>query len=557
MPPLAEMTDRPSRARRSFLRALATLAPPVFTPAWLSACGGSSGATPPTPSTGAPAPPVPAPPVDSRLALRYDPTRADVVLARALTSPPQPTPSSANESGSYTGNLVVPGTGGFDFDAVLGLQSTGSAYSVLLGVSQSAALDGEGQCYFEVERAYAAARPDQSLGSTGRPIAVEDYPVSVARDAPGQAGAAIAVTIDSTKAIDVSDSLGNSGGHFNDLALASTQTHVPVTAYWRGPAFGILVNGRRLGQEIVRGASVPGIAHNVQLAPATGGRIRNLMLVSQAPQFRPLPNPAYARFCIFGDSYSTAGSDPEGSGAYDAAITVQVETMLAQAGYRLDWPYANSADASAQTFPGHAVMGYSTAAPPLDLAASPEPPSSSASQLWDKLDRTLALEPTVLLMQAGVNDWFNATMGGFGHMDGPRFERWLRRYVQRILGLDTSGYGAYPSTTVRKLLIATTPYAPDAGGTNGQPAGPDVQVARAIDAQTDRSAKLAVVDWFNATYPQRAGAVQIVPVFETLGATAADPALFNSAAGDYLHPNNRGTALMGRTYGEAILSESG
>lgn len=158
---------------------------------------------------------------------------------------------------------------------------------------------------------------------------------------------------------------------------------------------------------------------------------------------------------------------------------------------------------------------------------------------------TLQLNPTCILIQAGVNDWFDGTT--YGNLDGAKFQRWLKRYVQRILGLDTFGFGKYPVTSVKRLFIATTPFAPLV----------DTSGLRAKDAVTDKDSKYAVLDWFNATYPTLIGKLVIVPVFEAFGGLNASDTLFNSSNGDFLHPNNRGTALMGKTYAEAILKNLG
>lgn len=507
----------------------------------------------PTPApTAAPAPaPAPTAAKHYGLVTQYDLSDPDIVFARTLTTAPATMPSSAaREFGTCTGVLAQTGLASLTFDPILGMTSEAGAFFLIEAMNQYQDLQAAGQCFFEIERSYLSVLGAQSLGSDGTslPTAQRDTPVSVCQQPYGVPF--IEMTIDATKTVQITNFSNDTSGHFNDLMIPPDQGFVGVVVWWSATEFGIYVNGRALGVPFARAVTPPGSTEDLSLGPVTGGHIRNVLLVKRAPSFLAPPGDDFTTFCIFGDSYSSSGPNPEGAQTYDAAIQVQVESVLGLAGYFLNWPYETPSDVYSQTFPGNHIMGYSSD-PPLDLAVDNEPPTNSTLLLWNQIPVLLSLQPTCVLLQAGVNDWFNPATESFGHLDGARFLRWLKRLVQKILGLDTQGFGTYPETSVKRMFIGTTPYAPLGGNSGGLPATPEIAAARAKDAQTDAAAKLAAIAWFDAAYPARAGALTLIDVLSAFGGLNANADLF---ASDYLHPNNLGTGIMGHLYGEAILA---
>lgn len=301
--------------RRQFLKTSSLTALNSAALLVLQACGGGGGdsvaSNPPAPTPAPVEPPTPTPtPVPSPaptpppppspfygVMTSYDLNDPDIVLARTLTRMPQPLPGT-NEKGEYTSNLIQPSNTVPDIDLTLGLKIPSGTSLVMSNLVSNGKLKTLGQCYFEVEHTYFAARSDQSLGSSGATLVNSENPLQLSQAIPAVSGKVMAIILDTAKIIGLSNSQGSAGSHFNNIEVPSTQTHIPIVLYWQDSSFGIYVNGRFGGVVNTTLANIQDIVKNLAFGNYSG-RIRNLLLVNRAPAFKILSED-YQTFCIFG-----------------------------------------------------------------------------------------------------------------------------------------------------------------------------------------------------------------------------------------------------------------
>lgn len=234
------------------------------------------------------------------------------------------------------------------------------------------------------------------------------------------------------------------------------------------------------------------------------GFMRNLQIAAR-PERVAIP-PILSLAQDFGDSYAASSYDAYTSNAYNLAKCFVVKKLLRQMGFGVGgW--------SDMSFGGRRIIGSGNA----------------ALYLYDNIPTALAAKPTIVTFQAGRND-----VGDSGALNAATFTASMKAIIERFMGVNGN-----PVTTVRKFIINTLPYS------TVSPSLTDINIVNTAFA--------TLPAWFDATYPEKAGAISVYDMFKDFGGSGRDSSLWEP--GDLVHPSiGKGWPKMGRGWFNGILA---
>jgi hypothetical protein len=415
------------------------------------------------------------------------------------------------------GTYTKVGTGQV-FDSQLGLLPGAAGYYYVSNLNNNALLDFGGQLTFQVSTALLACAGSTCQGSSGgTPQTAAETLVGMSDSVASTSSRIFGVNV-SNKAIYLfagyQTGTTNNGGYVSDAI--GKESYTTIHATWNGTTVALYINGCLMvetnkGKNFPTNYSLhfgryPMPSNAVQ--PLTTGYIRNVQL-SYRRTTHIIP-PGLSKAQVLGDSYAddtTAWTTP----AYDISKYHALNKILRSKGMQLGgW--------NVQSYGGRKVIGSGNA----------------ALYMIDNVPTALAQSPTLGILQTGANDFTNN-----GTMDAAAFLSSYKTLVETYMGVNGN-----PSSTLKKLIVCSTPWAPQY---------PNVATARLrkTDAEAQRKAISQIPAWWNATYPAKAGQVMYRDVFSDFGGFGVDASLFDS--GDVLHPSPRGRYVMGTAWGNGIL----
>lgn len=237
--------------------------------------------------------------------------------------------------------------------------------------------------------------------------------------------------------------------------------------------------------------------------------IRNFQVSNRPPVF-PV-HPALSKVLYFGDSI--VGNKLTNAPQMDCNGSLSILRSLANKGL-----FVGSIEAVTRS--GRPVSSAQTA----------------GANLNDEIQAYLVTHrPTMLYLRGGTND-------SDSDIETNDFENALQTIIERAFGLN-----GQPSTTVQKMVVGNIPskIQDTAYFTSGDE-GRILKMNKVYDG---------IVEWFNATYPLRAGDLALARCYEYMKGNKPDPVTYigqNSTTNPQdIHPAAGGNTLMGRAYGDA------
>lgn len=419
--------------------------------------------------------------------------------------------------------ITEEGTGAI-FDPTKGLKPGASDSFAYSNLVKNDLLDSAGQIYFEVETAMLACSNAISEGSSGSvPQSGQEFFLSFAADPYLNGFYSTHCNISSKRlgmATGYGANIGVSAPNYISDAMGKGQFTSIVIAWADGNYY--LFVDEVLQGSCSRESTISSPFHSMYIGRYTGGGsnlqtgfMRNLQIANKPPDF-PV-HPLLTKVQVFGDSYSNATyiyQGPQYNLGKSLVLAGELRKRSIMFGVLDD----------TQSYGGRKVIG------------SGDP----AVYLQDNISTALANDPTVVIFQAGAND-----LSTTGSLSSSAFTAAMQTIIQRFFGLNGN-----PATTVQRMLICTTPWAPSYGSSAAVP-DPVTAALKKPDITTIQQTQLGLVSWFNNTYPSLAGRLAVQDVFSDYGGFNPDPTLFGAT--DLLHPSPKGHYVMGQSWATGLL----
>jgi hypothetical protein len=432
--------------------------------------------------------------------LPYDSSDATILLRAPLTSPESITanggyeePTSANSYHPEFGMRPAALSSG-----VPGCRFTAETIPALANLP-------EGQLSIEVERAWLSVEEPDSR-STGASHSASEYLISYGSGGKPTAGKVF---------MDINQNLvwlfraGEDSRLSKVVNSKLSPMYARITISWTQTEAELFVDGLRMGSLPRQTAEVADFSQlflgsfvGSTESPFAGNfYIRNLLVASKPVLFSTPP--LLDHVMLIGDSFAAGQPFSNIATRYDGTIANTILRNLAADHFapRRFGVYSNG---------GGKIQDLSNDPLELDVNGSGLP-----------RDDVLREDPSVVIFVTGGND--------IGIFDSQVFTTDLRDHVEAFLGAN----GHHPTTT-QKVIVTTTV-------TSGSNASQTVHAMRDI--------MRALPSWWDASYPQRAGDVQVVDAWSMFGGDSVDTELF--MANDPIHPAPAGNLV----YGEAITSK--
>lgn len=457
--------------------------------------------------------------------LPYGSSDASIIFRRNLLARPTASGSVSGDVGTCT---VSDEGSGASYDPVAGLYNIGTNASILSVINGSssamAAIAAGGQIYFEVPTSWITCTgaiseyssggvthaSEQAITFTANPFINGFYDHSTSSNASNQIG----------QAGGFGTNVASFNGYFSDAIGQGTYT--PIVVVINGNTIKTYANGVLVGS-LTKGNTILLPFDSMYLSRYSGGgqnlnvgRIRNLQVSNKTVTFST-PR-TLSRLSVFGDSYSNATNIYQ-SGSFNLDKPMTMRCVLNARGW--DWgEYSNPA------FGGRKVIGTNGAWNAAD---------SAASYLAPNCVTMLASRPSTVIFQAGANDLTESDS-----LVQANFTTSLRGFVEQSFGLNGN-----PATDVRKIVICTTPWAPEY---------PTVAQAnlRKPDIVKIFNSVMSIPAWFNTTYPSRSGDISVCDTFTAYNGFLSNPRYFGIT--DALHPGPIGNYLMGNAWGKSLIN---
>lgn len=505
--PLPTQIVRPGISRRAFLRFFA------ITAASLAGCGESTSRSS--------APTI----ADSNQngsqpgLLSYGSIDPSVIFRSPLTS--LASINSPDVGGAAA--ITEEGTGAI-FDAIKGLKPGAADSFAYANLVNNDLLNNAGQIYLEVETAVLACSNAISEGSSGGvPQSGQEFFLSFAADPYINGFSSTHCNINSKQlgmAAGFGTNIGVSAYNFVSDAMGKGQFTSIVIA-WVGGNYFLFVDEVLQGS-CNRDSMISSPFHSMYLGRYSGGGdnlqtgfMRNLQIANKPPDF-PV-HPLLSKVQVFGDSYSNATYIYQGP-QYNLGKSLVLAGELRKRGFMF------GIFDDKQSYGGRKVIG------------SGDP----AVYLQDNISTALADNPTFVIFQAGTNDLTTT-----GSLSSSAFAAAMEAIIERFFGLNGNS-----GTTVQRILICTTPWAPNYGSSSTIP-DPVTAALRKPDITTIQQVQLGLVSWFNSSYPSLAGGLAVQDVFSDFGGFNPDPTLFSAT--DLVHPSPKGNYVMGQSWATGLF----
>lgn len=417
--------------------------------------------------------------------------------------------------GGGTYNKV--GTGQL-FDSIKGYKPGSAGYYYIDNITNNAKLQFGGQYTFEVETALLACSAASSEGSSGGVAqTASETLMGFAANPPTNSNHITNISI-TNKSFSMACGYGTSTATGSTLisdVIGKSEFSI-ITVAWHGNTFYKFVNGE-LVYFVVRPVNFNPF-YSLYLGryplwwsatqPLVGAYIRNLQ-VSTRP-YSMSGHPVLARMQTFGDSYAE-GAYISQTPVWDMSKILNMEQEFFKIGIRFG-------SFNSQPYGGRKVIGSGNA----------------ALYLIDNVNTALAQLPTCVIFQAGANDLTND-----GTLDKTAFSNSMKAIIERFFGVNGNA-----ATTVQRMLICSTPWAPEYGGAA-------VAVLRKPDISSIQTIQAGLPAWFDATYPALAGRLGYQDTFTDMGGFNPDPRYYGLS--DALHPIHKGHYVMGKSWARGVM----
>jgi lysophospholipase L1-like esterase len=411
------------------------------------------------------------------------------------------------------GTYTKTGTGQ-TFDSVLGYKAGASGYYSISNLTDNAKLAYCGQFCFEVETEMIACLDVNSPGSSGgRAQTANEVFLGFTANPASSSNYQLYVSINAKSlqfALGDGSSITTVSTYISDVI--GKGSHITIHIAWTCNTFYFFVNGRFINSVRTRAKNLPSPHYRLVLGsypysaavPLISGYIRNLQISSRPVAFT-VPY-LLSLVQAFGDSYANTVYTTQAT-TWDMEKSLNMEQEFRKIGMRF------GGFSATQSYSGRKVIGSGDA----------------ALYLIDNVPTALAAHPTLVVFQAGAND-----LTTDGTLDDAAFTANMKLMIQQFFGVN----GNDP-TTVRGMVVCSTPWPPEY---------PDAAQAllRKPDITTIRDIMAALPAWFDAAYPTLAGRLAFQDTFADFGGFSPDAAQYGPS--DYLHPNNKGRYVMGKSW---------
>ncbi len=447
--------------------------------------------------------------------LAYGDNDSTVIWRSPLTSLASIT--TPDIGGQQTFNAV--GTGQL-FDPVKGLLPGPAGYYWLTNINNNADLNFGGQVTFQVATAMLACASATSEGSSGGTAQTTSETLIGMSDATFTNSNYIWNVSITNKSLALAAGYGSNvtqnGVYISDVIGKGAYTTLEVA--WNCNTFYLYVEGV-LVITLNKPVNFP-TYYSLYLGnyplwwvgavfqPLTTSYLRNVQVSSRRPAFSV--HPVLALGQVFGDSYADDTTIIQAS-AYDvskySAMTAEFyKNGLSFGGWNV------------QSYGGRKVIGSGNA----------------ALYLIDNVPTAIAAGPTVVVFQGGANDLTQT-----GTLDQTAFANGMHAIIEKFMGVNGN-----PATTVQRMVINSTPWAPHY-------TSDAFSLARQPDITSIQSIQAGIPAWWDATYPTLAGRVKYFDMLSQFGGFSPDPSYF--AAADLLHPGPKGRYVMGKGWAQGLL----
>lgn len=466
--------------------------------------------------------------------LPYGSDDASVIFRRSLTKLPPANPVLADGDIGTCASVTVTGTADWDADDGFMLLTNGTNDGVVLATLTNAALlNPEGQIRFQVQTALIAADPSVAYGSSGGVAAPGNQGLIGWRsDADTNGSHRGSVTLNA-KSIAASFGYGSNiaaigGGantYFND-AKSGAWTDIVIT--WSGRSKTLYVDGVWYGA-VSDGAHALTTQFNTFVLgrhpsagsnyPLVSGRIRNLQISTKPVIFQK--HPLLAHVHVFGDSYASSVFAMSAANWFNMGAGAAFRGHLHRAGYTYG-QYSQDSNSGASII------------------------ANGTNDLDDFYADCLNNYPTLVVLQAGANDLTET-----GSLNAASFESSLKGHIEYLMGLNGNA-----ATTVKAMVINSTPWAPQygSGGSGGTVPDEANALLRLPDILTIRNIVMDIPAWFDATYPTLAGHVVAFDMYAHFGNATENFGMSTADVYDYLHPNDLGHYVKAEGWAQGVLS---
>lgn len=413
------------------------------------------------------------------------------------------------------GTYAKVGTGQL-FDATKGLLCGAAGHYTVTAPTDYAKLTFSGQLCFDVETDMIACSNADSEGSSGgREQTANEVFLGFLANPGTSANYSWYVNV-SAKLLGLAVGYGTgivTASNKSSDAIGKTQ-FTTIHVAWNGNVHYFYVN-KVLQDVITRPANIAFPFYKLVLGrypyssavPLISGYIRNLQ-ISTRPLSLSVP-PVLSRGQAFGDSYAD-GVHVSQTGTWDMEKALVLEKELISVGMKFG-------DFSSRSYGGRKVIGSGNA----------------ALYLIDNIATALLDRPTLVIFQGGAND-----LTTDGTLDTAAFTLAMKAIIEQFFGLNGN-----TATTVQRMLICSTPWAPEYP-----------TVAQALLRQPDITSIAAIQAslpaWFDAAYPALVGRLEYQDTFGDFGGFDPDTSYYLSA--DLVHPSPKGRYVMGKSWARGV-----
>jgi lysophospholipase L1-like esterase len=399
------------------------------------------------------------------------------------------------------------------FDPIKGFKAGSSGSYRITNLTNNNQLSYGGQITFQVETEMLACLDANSPGSSGgrAQTANEIFLGFLANPGPG-ANYSWYISINAKSvsfALGYGTNITTLSRYISDVIWKSQ--FLTVCIAWTCNVYSIFINDLLLGS-LTRVNNLANPCYTLVLgtypytptAPLISGYIRNLQISSRPIAFT-VPY-LLSLVQAFGDSYANTVYTAQAT-TWNMEKSLNMEQEFLKLGMRF------GGFSTTQSYSGRKVIGSGNA----------------ALYLIDNVPTALAAHPTLVVFQAGAND-----LTTDGTLDDAAFTANMKLMIEQFFGVN----GNDP-TTVQGMVVCSTPWAPEY---------PDSAQAlmRKPDITKIQNIMATLPAWFDDTYPTLVGHLVFQDTFADFGGFGPEETQYGPS--DYLHPNNKGRYVMGKSW---------